>query len=159
MISKYYIMILTAVIGTLGFGLVFNTKKDKLVYGCIGGLLAAVVYFICEEAGLSLLISNMFAAIVATLYAELIARVAKAPATVFLIPSVIPLTPGGSLYYTMSAIVDGDLQEARSMGERTVLISLGIAVGIVLVSVIFYQISHKGIQLKVGLGDDSSKRR
>ena len=84
-----------------------------------------------------------------TLYAEVLARVVKAPATVFLIPSIIPLVPGGRLYYTMRAIVDGDADNAKSYAMETIVIALGIAVGIVVISLVFYHISHKNIQYKV----------
>ena len=149
LLGKYDVQIATAVIGTAGFCLLYNIKKDKLIFGCIGGLISIVVYCICTELGFPVLIQNMIPAIAATLYAELIARVVKAPSTVFLIPSVIPLTPGGSLYYTMSAIVDGDVKEAEYMGQNTLMIALGIAVGIVLVSVVFYKLTHRNMQLKV----------
>lgn len=149
LLGKYDVQIVTAVIGTAGFCLLYNIKKDKLIFGCIGGLISIVVYCICTELGVPVLIQNMIPAIAATLYAELIARVVKAPSTVFLIPSVIPLTPGGSLYYTMSAIVDGDVKEAEYMGQNILMIALGIAVGIVLVSVVFYKLTHRNMQLKV----------
>ena len=73
----------------------------------------------------------------------------KAPATVFLIPSIIPLVPGGRLYYTMRAIVDGDADSAKIYAMETIVIALGIAVGIVVISLVFYHISHKNIQYKV----------
>ena len=110
-------------------------------------------YFVCVEIGLSLLMQNMIPAAVATLYAEIIARVVKAPATVFLIPGVIPLTPGGKLYYTMRAIIDGNESEVDGLGNETVVIALGIAVGIVLVSLVFYQISHRYVRFQIRFGE------
>lgn len=99
--------------------------------------------------GLSLLLQNLIPAAVVTFYAEVLARIVKAPATVFLIPSIIPLVPGGRLYYTMRAIVDGEGNDARVYAMETLVIALGIAVGIVVVSLIFYHISHKKVQYKV----------
>lgn len=91
---------------------------------------------------------NLIPTIVGTLYAEVIARIVKAPTIVFLIPAVIPLTPGGTLYYTMSAIVEGDMVKAQKQGEITLLVALGIAVGIVFISVIFYQLTNWNVRLK-----------
>ena len=98
---------------------------------------------------MSLLLQNLITAAVVTFYAEVLARIVKAPATVFLIPSIIPLVPGGRLYYTMRAIVDGEGNDARVYAMETLVIALGIAVGIVVVSLIFYHISHKKVQYKV----------
>lgn len=157
--QEYAGLIFSSLVGSLGFCLVFHIKKNKLIYGCVGGLLSIIVYFICEEIGMTALVQNMIAAIVATLYAEVLARIVKAPSTVFLIPSIIPLIPGSLLYYTMRAVVDGDLQAAKQRGEETLLVALGIAVGIVLISVIFYQISHKDVQLKVSYGTKENKNK
>lgn len=156
-IQEYAGLIFSSLVGSIGFCLFFHIKKNKLIYGCIGGVLSITVYFICGELGMTALMQNMIAAIVATLYAEVVARIVKAPSTVFLIPSIIPLTPGSLLYYTMRAVVDGEVQLAKSRGEETLMVALGIAVGIVLISVIFYQISHKDVQLKVSYGTDKKK--
>ena len=111
--EKYVVMILTAAVGTLGYCLLINVRRNKIVYGCLGGVVSTFLYCACVEAGLTPLLQNLIPAAVVTLYAEVLARVVKAPATVFLIPSIIPLVPGGRLYYTMRAIVDGDADNAK----------------------------------------------
>lgn len=147
-LAKNYSLIISGAIGTLGFCLFFKIRRDKLIYGCIGGLLTSLFFCICSDLGLSVLMRNLIPTIVGTLYAEVIARIVKAPTTVFLIPAVIPLTPGGTLYYTMSAIVEGDMVKAQKQGEITLLVALGIAVGIVFISVIFYQLTNWNVRLK-----------
>lgn len=147
--EKYFVMILAAAVGTAGYCLYFNVKRDKIIYGCLGGMFSTFIYCVCVECGLSLLLQNLIPAAASTLYAEALARLVKAPATVFLIPAVIPLVPGGRLYYTMSAIVDGEMVMARIYARETIVIALGIAVGIVVVSLAFYHVSHKNIQYKV----------
>ena len=61
------------------------------------------------------------------------AKVLKTPATLFVIPAIIPLVPGGSLFYTMSCAVHGDLENARLYGTRTGECALAIAAGISIV--------------------------
>lgn len=145
----HWIQLISTVVGTVGFCLYFNIKRDKLLYGLIGGIIAIVTLFICDDLGMPLLIQNMTASMFGTLYSEIIARVVKAPATVFIISSIIPLTPGGSLYYTMSAFVDGNTKEFQTTAAKTGIVALGIALGIVIVSVIFYQIYHRDVRQKV----------
>lgn len=146
--SQYGIKLIATFFGAAGFCLFFHVKKDKLVYAVFGSMLSILTLFICESLGVNLLLQNMIAAVIATLYAEMIARVVKAPATVFIISGIIPLTPGSALYYTMSAMVDGDMPVAEIMAKNTGTIALGIALGIVLVSVIFYQLTHRNVQQK-----------
>ena len=136
-------MLITAMIGTLGFCLLFKIKRDKIIYGVIGGTISTVIYLICIQGGMDLFIQNFIPTVVATIYTEIIARVVKAPTTVFLFPAIIPLTPGGSLYYTMRAIVDGNMAEAKTVGKQTMVIALGIALGVLLVSLVFSRFSYK----------------
>lgn len=51
----------------------------------------------------------------------------------------------------MSAIVDANVDEAKLYAHETIIIALGIAVGIVIVSLAFYHVSHKTSSLKCGL--------
>ena len=62
-------------------------------------------------------------------YAELLARFMRTPATLFVIPAVIPLVPGSSLYYAMSCVVQRDLASAREYGTQTLEFALAIAAG------------------------------
>ena len=158
--NDYLAILVSVLIGTLGYSLLFNVKKSRIIYCCIGGTLTTLIYFICAESGFSLLVQNMIPAAIATFYAELMARIVKAPATVFLIPSIIPLVPGGRLYYTMSAMVDGNKLKADVLGGQTVLIAIGLAVGVVLVSVCFYQIaSRPRYNIRFERGGQSSDRQ
>ena len=48
----------------------------------------------------------------------------------FIMPSVVPLVPGGPLYYAMSEAVRGNMQQAGVYGRETLLFALAIASGI-----------------------------
>ena len=56
-----------------------------------------------------------------------------APTLLFVIPSVVPLIPGSSLYYTMSAAVSGNTREISEYGSLTLQYALSIAAGISIV--------------------------
>ena len=83
--------------------------------------------------GNGVFLPSVVAAAFASIYAEAMARVEKAPATVFYIPALIPLIPGGSLYYTMSYAVLGQWDQVQRYGASTAYCALGIAVGMSLV--------------------------
>ena len=128
------IHLLTAGIGALGFSLLFNVRRDLLPAAAFGGLADWGVYMLAEWFfGGGVFLPSVAAAAFASLYSEVMARMEKAPATVFYIPALIPLVPGGSLYYTMSYAVMGDWDQVRSYGSSTLYCALGIAVGMSLV--------------------------
>ena len=76
---------------------------------------------------------SVVAAAFASIYSEAMARVEKAPATVFYIPALIPLVPGGSLFYTMSYAVVSEWEKVHSYASSTLYCAMGIAVGMSLV--------------------------
>lgn len=133
-ITEGIIQLVTAGIGALGFSLLFNVRRDLLPAAAFGGIADWGVYMAAEwffHGGVFL--PSVAAAAFASLYAEVMARAKKAPATVFYIPALIPLVPGGSLYYTMSWAVMRRWDLARSYGVSTIYCALGIAVGMSLV--------------------------
>ena len=88
------------------------------------------------------LIQNLFPALAATVYAEIMARVTKAPATPILACSIIPLVPGGKLYYTTYYFVMGENELFRESLGALLSIAGGLAVGIILISAIVYEFNR-----------------
>ena len=88
--------------GCVGYCLVFNIRMRKrmLLLASLGGAVGWCVYLLC--GWLQNDITQSFAAILAVAaYSEIMARLQKSPATVYLIVGLIPLVPGGGIYYTM----------------------------------------------------------
>ena len=133
-ITEGIIHLVTAGFGALGFSLIFNVRRELLPAAAFGGLLDWGVYMMAEWFfGNGVFLPSVVAAAFASIYAEAMARVEKAPATVFYIPALIPLIPGGSLYYTMSYAVLGQWDQVQSYGASPAYCALGIAVGMSLV--------------------------
>ena len=124
------IQLLTAFISSLGFSMLFGLRRRFLVYAALGGLLCWGVYLGMDAWTHMEFLSCLLAAAFAVVYAELLARWLKTPATLFVVPAILPLVPGGSLYYTMENVVHGRLEAARSYGTQTLIVALAIAAGI-----------------------------
>lgn len=69
-------------------------------------------------------------------YAEIAAKYAKAPATLFLIPALIPLVPGSYVYYMMLSLVQDNYIATRRYGLLTAQWAIGLAAGISVVAVV-----------------------
>ncbi|MDY3015159.1 MAG: threonine/serine exporter family protein [Evtepia sp.] len=128
------LQILCAGLGALGFGLVFHVQKKHLFLATLGGTLSWLWYLLVFYATQSVLLGALVASLGICLWSETMARVRKAPANVFLIPGIVPLLPGGALYYTMSGIVNGDMAQVILKGKETALMAVGIVGGIVIAS-------------------------
>ena len=124
------IQLLTAFVSSLGFSMLFGLRRRFLPYAALGGLMCWGVYLGMSAWTGKEFLSCLVAASFAVVYAELLARRLKTPATLFVVPAILPLLPGGSLYYTMENVVHGRLEEARSYGTQTLVVALAIAAGI-----------------------------
>ena len=121
--------------GCVGYCLVFNIRMRKrmLLLASLGGAVGWCVYLLC--GWLQNDITQSFAAIHAVAaYSEIMARLQKSPATVYLIVGLIPLVPGGGIYYTMEYCINGDMMNFMNTGIHTLGIAGALAIGILLVS-------------------------
>lgn len=134
---KELLQLLCALIGTVGFALVFDIKMKRLVPASIGGLLCWGIYLLMIYFKANIFFATFVSSVFGGLYSEVLARILKAPTTVFMVPAVIPLIPGSSLFYTMQYAVLNDWALCKSFCLETVLYIGGIALGLSIVSAIF----------------------
>lgn len=133
--------IVAAFIGCISFSIFFNLKKERLLYAATLGTLSGAIYiYCCKVFPENVFLTNMIPAVIGTLLSELSARWKKAPAIIFILPSIIILIPGGSFYYTMSHLVMGNQELFKEWGSKTLLAALGISVGIIVASFLFYEV-------------------
>ena len=99
------IQVLASFVGSFGFAVLYNLRGKKLCMAGISGMVSWIAYLIVWNEMPSTFVANLAAAAVATIYAETMARILKTPVTVFLITGIIPLVPGGNLYYTMNYVL------------------------------------------------------
>ena len=128
------LQVMAAAAGTLGFAILFNSRPRRLFIGALGGGLTWLVYLILARFVGQDFLCVAAAAAFGAVYAEIMARVCKAPATVFTILSEIALIPGGSLYITMHHLVGGRQTQALQYGMHTLTVAVAIALGIVFVT-------------------------
>ena len=102
--SQYILPCLCAFAGCIGFTLVFNIHgPGKLIAGC-GGALGWLVYLL----GGKTILAGFFAAMAISLFSEIMARIRRCPVTGYQLVALLPLVPGGGIYYAMSYCLAGD---------------------------------------------------
>lgn len=126
----YFTQTLMGCLGTAGFSVLFNIRGRKLVWVILGGGLAWVVYLTGICLGLDVFGALLCATCAVALTSEILARVLKAPVLMLLVPMLVPLIPGGDLYYMMNFLVRGDYdafgQRAQLLLAEAGAIALGI---------------------------------
>lgn len=129
-----FIQILTGLLGTLGFNILFNIRGRKLLFATLGGMISWSAFLALQPFLPGEMIRYLVSAAVVTVYGELLARLEKTPTTTFLVPSVIPLIPGGALYYTMNYALNKQWSQFAHQAFYTLQLALSLAVGIIAVT-------------------------
>ncbi len=119
---------------SFAFAIVFNIPKNKLLLSALGGMLGQLIYVISQLIVANDVALYLLATISIALYAEIMARITKSPTTIYLAVALIPLVPGGGIYYTMLYFINGETDLGVSTGIHTLLISGALAIGIIFVS-------------------------
>ena len=131
--------IIAGVVSTIGFAIIFRLQVKHIPLAAIDGLVACIVYFVCLEfISDDLFIANMLASFATAGFAEICARIGKAPSTIFLLPGCIALVPGGSLYNAMRCLLIKDYNEFGAQLLTTGKVAIAIGGGIIAVSIIRY---------------------
>jgi len=130
---NYFLPCLYAFTACLAFSVVFNMRGKMLVFASLGGTLGWLVYLLCGS--LQNDIMQFFLATVAiSIYSEIMARVHKVPVTGYLLVALLPLVPGGGIYYAMEYCIIGNTDLFLETGLHTLGIAGALAMGILLVS-------------------------
>ncbi len=125
-----FIELLSCAVGSFFFCGIFNGRGSKLFYGALGGVIGWATYLLVGGKYPEDLISYLVASIAITLYSEIFARLKKAPTTVFLVPALIPLVPGGHLFYTMQHFINKEYDLFAQRGIYTISVAGVLALGI-----------------------------
>lgn len=136
------IQLVMAFIGTGAFVMMCNMRRDRILIVSLSGMLCWAAYLAASRLWHGVFVPSLAASAFAATCSEMLARKFKAPVTIFLIPSIISLVPGGSLFYTMSLTVSRQWEASVRHGYLTIDCALGISVGVSLVTAVFAMMAN-----------------
>ena len=131
------VRLVTATLGTLAFAIIFRVDKRHLPSVSVAGLFTYFIFYTVSYFGGSIFLAAFSSIAFTALFGEIAARVFHAPVLLYLLTGCIPIVPGGDVYYSMKYLLEGNTELAGQKLLQTAEASLGIAGGIVLVSVLF----------------------
>ncbi len=117
---------------TFGFAVLFNIPRRYLVLASFCGMFGWLAYLFVFSITENAIIASFIGGITVGITGEFMARLKKQPATLFVVPGIIPLVPGYGLYYTMSEILQRDYTNAVSVGFEAALVAVSIASAIII---------------------------
>ena len=127
--SHWVIQLAAAFVGTMGFAVIFGVPRKFYLDSGFIGMIGWGVYIFSGSA--------FIAAFVLSIVSYLQAHIRRCPVTVFLICGIIPLVPGGGIFWTAYHIVVDHLRLAASTGFEAIKVTVAIAAAIIIVAAIF----------------------
>jgi len=129
-------MIVAAVAGAMSafaFAVLIRVPRRDLLLGALCGLVSGLVYSLAGSFGPHAILQVLVAAVAAGALSEILARLRRTPATVYLMPGLIPLVPGLLAYHAMYALLQGDYVTGAAVALETIYWAAAIGVGVALV--------------------------
>lgn len=111
-----------------------NTSLRHIIWGGLLGAVGWGLYKIIFYYSSSLAISFIIGSFAVALLSEILASILRSPATVFLLPGLLPLVPGGGIFSMMRYAVMKQFDMALHTGYETTVEALSIALGIAVAS-------------------------
>ena len=131
MTNNEILQIITGFVGSLGFAILYNIRGKRLLFAALGGLFSWGLFIIFNKIIPNEALNYFFVAFIISVYAEIMARVLKTPTTTFITTSLIPLIPGGSLYYTMTYAFETNSGKFIEKAIYTLQLASALALGII----------------------------
>ncbi len=125
------IQIAAGFIGSLGFAILFNIRGKRLLFASLGGIFSWTLFLLLERLTENEPARYFAVALAAAVYAEIMARTLKTPTTTFIMISLVPLVPGGSLYRTMSCAIERDGSAFLDRALYTLQLASALALGVI----------------------------
>lgn len=128
----YFIQFIYGFFASMAFGVIFHTPKKALpIVGTIGGIGWIVYRHLLMTTG-NTLASAMTAGLIIGTLSGILSIILKYPTILLYIPSLIPLVPGGGMYYTMYYLIMEEMDKFGAKALETTLIAIALATGIFL---------------------------
>lgn len=145
--SAWYIQLPAAFIGTIGFSALFGAPRRYYLDCGLAGTAGWAVYLLLASAGPTHVVGAAFlGALAVALMAHLLAVTRRCPVTVFLICGIIPLVPGGGIFWTAYYIVTNQLRLAATTGFTALKVTIAIAGAIILAAALALRLQRKHIK-------------
>ncbi|SKC46250.1 threonine/serine exporter family protein [Maledivibacter halophilus] len=130
----YYKHFIFAILSTVGFSVLFNVPKKSIFYAGLTGGIGWTLYIYAKDLTMSSTFSVFLASTFVGILGEVFARIDKKPVTTFVIPGIVPLVPGYTIYLSMINLINQEFYRAVEFGTEAVFTSGAISVGIIFVT-------------------------
>lgn len=118
-------------------GIMLNMNVKISLLAALAGCISYTVFILTSNAHAAYFLATF----VLSLASGILAKLAKAPSTVFIIIGIYTLVPGSGVYQTIISIINSSYESALSLGASTLinltLMSMAIAISTSIINCFF----------------------
>lgn len=123
-------------LSTITFGILTNVPRKALNACGITGAIGWMIFWLTKNLEVGEMFANFLGAIGIGLVSIYFSRRKKMPMTIFNIPSLVPLVPGGAAYQAVRTIVLGDFTSGAHAILTVIMTAGAIAAGFMVTSIV-----------------------
>ena len=127
----------------LSFGLVLEMPRKYLGWSGLTGGVCWLVYLLVKAGTGSMILGACLSSLSVALMGHLFARIFRAPVSVFLVPGILPLVPGTSIYNSVYYVIRNSREESMYYLVETLQIAGAIALAVFLMDSVFKLVGKK----------------
>ena len=128
---------ISAFFASAAFAILFYLPKKYIIHAGMTGSFCWFIYLIVNKVADDKVLATFAATLVVAITAHILARILKTPVTLFLIPGIICLVPGGGMYQIVQSFIDNNTVMTQHYFFETLQIAGAIALGIFIVDTFF----------------------
>lgn len=126
---EVFIHILFSYLSTITFGIVTNVPR-RVLHACgITGAVGWMIFWFSKNLETGEIFANFLGSVGIGIVSIYFSRKRKMPMTIFNIPSLVPLVPGGAAYQAVRNIVLGDYIAGSQEALKVIMTAGAIAAG------------------------------
>lgn len=137
------VQLISCGVASMGFALVFKAALGQSICAGVGGFINCACYLIVLHFYGNNLAAVMAGATSVAAFAYVMSRIHRAPATIFLTTSIMPVIPGATLFYMMHGLVQADYDLAKQQTLLLLQTCMAIAFGFLIVEIVTHYVGTK----------------
>ena len=132
---EVFIHILFSYLSTITFGIVTNVPRRVLNACGVTGTVGWMIFWFSKNLETGEIFANLLGSVGIGIVSIYFSRKRKMPMTIFNIPSLVPLVPGGAAYQAVRNIVLGDYIAGSQEVLKVIMTAGAIAAGFMITGI------------------------
>lgn len=129
--QRFLFIFFIATLSSIGYSIPMNTPKKAILPGALASAIGYMIYIYIIKFGWNYMLASFVSAFIIGSIGEAYSRIMKMPATIFVLPGLITLVPGGGMYYTMTYLIQDNSAMFQEEAITTFFIAVFLSVGII----------------------------